>query len=150
MKRKQVKELAEEFIDALHALEEHGEERLDAIVDLFADNASLTNAALDGKELSGTDGVRQFWSEYRKTFGDVRSEFSHVLVSDEAAGLFWRTEATSRNGNTLAYHGVSLLEYSDDGMISFFRGYYDTRELGRELNVAQEPTAQERGADPQS
>ncbi len=145
MKRKQVEEVAAAFIDALHALEAHGEEQVETMVKLFADDARLTNAALDGKELTGQEGTRQFWSEYRKTFGEVRSEFSHVLADEQAAGLFWRTEGAARDGQSLGYDGVSLLELAEDGKISFFRGYYDTRELSRELGVNQRPAVQASG-----
>lgn len=126
-------ERAQRFIDALHDLEQNGEEKVDGIVALFSDDAKLTNAALartdDGYE--GRDGVRTFWAEYRKQFGDVRSHFSHVTSSDDAAGLFWRTEGTYADGAPLAYDGVSLLVFDADGKISSFRGYYDTRELNR-------------------
>lgn len=145
MKQTQAKEVAATFIDALHALEAHGEEQVESMVKLFADDARLTNAALDGKELTGAEGTRQFWSEYRKTFVEVHSEFSHVLVDDQAAGLFWRTEGSGRDGQALSYNGVSLLVLTDDGKISFFRGYYDTRELSRELGVNQRPAVQAGG-----
>ena len=137
MELEQAKRIAPQFIDALHTLEAGSEANIDAMVRLFASEARLTNAALDGKELSGQEGARQFWSEYRKTFGRVRSEFSHVIVDEHAAGLFWHTEGTGREDQPIAYEGVSLLEWSDDGKITFFRGYYDTRKLSREVGVEQ-------------
>lgn len=139
MEQEQAKSLAHRFIDALHTLEGGSEGDVGDMVTLFADDARLTNAAIAGKELTGTEGVREFWTEYRKTFGDVRSEFSHVIVDGNAAGLFWRTEGTGADGKPLGYDGVSLLEWSDDGKIKFFRGYYDTRELSRELGVETAP-----------
>ncbi len=47
---------------------------------------------------------------------------------------------TGRDGQALGYDGVSLLEWDADGKITFFRGYYDTRELSKELGVAQPAT----------
>ncbi|MBC8075203.1 MAG: nuclear transport factor 2 family protein [Chloroflexales bacterium] len=126
-------EQAQRFIDALHDLEQNGAERVEGIVALFSDDAKLTNAALartnDGYE--GRDGVKTFWTEYRKQFGQVLSNFSHVTSSDDAAGLFWRTEGTYADGAPMGYDGVSLLVFNDEGKISSFRGYYDTRELNR-------------------
>ena len=126
-------EQAQRFIDALHDLEQNGEGSVDGIVALFSDDATLTNAALarTGDAYDGRDGVRTFWTEYRKQFGDVRSDFSHVTSSDDAAGLFWRTEGTYADGAPLGYDGVSLLVFDPAGKISSFRGYYDTRELNR-------------------
>ena len=141
MEQEQAKQTAHQFIDALHKLEGGSDADVDDMVRLFSADARLTNAALDGKELSGQNGARQFWSEYRKTFGEVRSEFSHVIVDAHVAGLFWRTEGTGRDGQPVGYDGVSLLEWAEDGKIKFFRGYYDTRELSREIGVEQGPVA---------
>jgi ketosteroid isomerase-like protein len=137
MKHDEAKELAHRFIDALHTIEAEGKGDIDAMADLFATDARLTNAALRGQEFTGPDGARQFWDEYRAAFGDVRSEFSHVIVDKHAAGLFWRTEGRARDGQPIAYDGVSLLEWSEQepGKIGYFRGYYDTRALARELGV---------------
>ncbi len=143
MKRKEAKQIAHQFIDALHKIEAGGTGDVDEMVSLFATDARLTNAALRGREFNGPEGARQFWDEYRAAFGDVRSEFSHVIVDGEAAGLFWRTEGRGRDGQPLGYDGVSLLEWSEkeEGKIGFFRGYYDTRELARELGVEHRATA---------
>lgn len=141
MDQQHVHQVAEQFIDALHTLEAGSADDTDAIVALFADDAHLTNAAMDGKELTGKDGVEKFWTEYRRTFGDVRSEFSHIMTDDNGAGLFWRTEGTGNDGQPIGYDGVSLLELNDEGKISFFRGYYDTRKLSQEVGIDQRPRA---------
>lgn len=143
MQRQAGEELARRFIDALHLIEDGAENGLDEMAALFASDARLTNAALRGRELEGSEGVRKFWDEYRAAFGDVRSEFSHVIVNEQAAGLFWRTDGRGRDGQPLAYHGVSLLEWSEgeEGKIGFFRGYYDMRELAQELGVEERAQA---------
>jgi ketosteroid isomerase-like protein len=139
MEREKAKQLTHQFIDALHRLEAGSAADIEGIVSLFESEARLTNAALNGKELTGQEGARQFWSEYRRTFGRAHSEFSHVIVDEHASALFWRTEGTGQDDRRLAYDGVSLLEWSDDGKISFFRGYYDTSELSREVGIDQQP-----------
>lgn len=130
--------LEQQFIDALHALEQGGEDQLDALVALFRDDAEVTNAALKlaGKTRQGSDDVRTFWKEYRHTFATMRSEFAHVTTSDDAAGLFWRTSGTGKDGNDMSYDGVSLLVFDGNGKIRHFRGYYDTRDLTRSVEQA--------------
>ena len=122
---------AQQFIDALHALERGAEEHVAPLVDLFADNARITNAALQlvGKEEVGRDGATHFWTEYKRTLGECFSSFHHVTVDENAAGLFWTTEGNGPDGNGVKYDGVSLLEFDEKGKIAFFRGYYDTRDL---------------------
>jgi ketosteroid isomerase-like protein len=144
MERQQVQQLAQQFIDALHSLEEGNAQDADQLVGLFSDDARITNAALKlaGQERTGQDGARQFWSEYRRTFGEAYSEFYQVTVNDEAAGLFWTTKGTGNDGQPMEYDGVSLLVFDDNGKIKLFRGYYDTRELSREVGAGPESNAQ--------
>lgn len=137
MDNEQLLESAQKFIDALHTLEQGSDADVDGIVALFADDAQLTNAALRlaGEERRGSDGARQFWGEYRRTLGQARSEFFKVTAGDDAAGLFWTTKGTGNNGQPMEYDGSTLLVYDDDGKITLFRGYYDTRELSRAVGV---------------
>jgi hypothetical protein len=57
---------AEEFIEALHALEnaETGsDELLDGLTSLYAQDARLTNSALrlTNEEMTGQEAIRTFW-----------------------------------------------------------------------------------------
>ncbi len=131
MEQTQIEAKAKEFIDSLHQLEKGSVDDASQLAGLYAQDATLTNSALDnkGKEAQGQDEVLQFWTQYKETLGDVYSKFHHITVSDESAGLFWTTEGTNPAGDKVHYHGSTLLVYNTEGMIQFFRGYYDTREL---------------------
>ena len=125
---------ARRFIDALHALEQDGESRLETMVALFADTATITNAALKqaGHVREGRDGAERFWTDYVATFRGAATEFHQVTLGDKAVGLFWTTRGGTAGGDTrLDYDGATLLELdgSDDGRIVRFSGYYDTRAL---------------------
>ena len=141
MDQQQVQQLAQQFIDALHTLEQGDVQDVDQLVGLYSDEARLVNAALKlaGQERTGQDGARQFWTEYRRTFGEAFSEFYQVTVNDQAAGLFWTTKGTGNDGQPMEYDGVSLLVFDDQGKIKLFRGYYDTRELSREVGANPQP-----------
>jgi ketosteroid isomerase-like protein len=141
MDQQQVHDLAQQFIAALHTLEQGSDQDVEQLVALYSDDARLVNAALKlaGQERSGQDGARQFWSEYRRTFGEAFSDFYQVTVNEQAAGLFWTTKGTGNDGQPMEYDGVSLLVFDDQGKISLFRGYYDTRELSREVGVNPQP-----------
>jgi ketosteroid isomerase-like protein len=128
-------QLAQQFIDALHTLEQGSKDDLQPLVDMYSDDARLLNSALKlaGKEHTGRDGAAKFWTEYRATFGEAYSEFYQVTSNDESAGLFWTTKGTDNQGNPLEYDGVSLLVFDEQGKIKLFRGYYDTREIERQV-----------------
>lgn len=136
MNTQQLQTLAQQFIDALHTLERGGEHEVEQIVGMYGDDARLTNAALKlaGKEHQGKHDIRQFWIEYRRTFGDVYSDFFKITTGDQAVGLFWTTKGTDTNGQPIEYDGVSLLLFDDQGKIIQFRGYYDTREISRTVS----------------
>ncbi|HEY0734906.1 MAG TPA: nuclear transport factor 2 family protein [Herpetosiphonaceae bacterium] len=141
MDQQQVQQLAQQFIDALHALEQGDVGNVDQLAGMYSDDARLVNAALKlaGQERTGQDGARQFWTEYRRTFGEARSDFYQVTVNEQAAGLFWTTKGTGNDGQPMEYDGVSLLVFDDQGKIKLFRGYYDTRELSREVGANLQP-----------
>ena len=131
METTQIEAKAQEFIAALHTLEKGSADDANQLVDLFADDATLCNSALDNKghRLSGKDEISRFWIEYKETLGQVMSNFHHVTVSNDAAGLFWTTSGQNPSGDEVHYHGSTLLQFDETGQINFFRGYYDTREL---------------------
>lgn len=136
----QVQARAQQFIDALHALEQGDESAVEGLVALYSEDARLTNAALKlaGKERQGHDGVREFWTEYRHTFQQVYSEFAQITANEEASGLFWTTKGADTEGNPLEYDGVSLLVFDEHGDIAQFRGYYDTRSLEKTVPANQQ------------
>jgi hypothetical protein len=131
METTQIEAKAQEFIDALHALETGTTDAIGPLVALYAENAKLNNSALDNKDQAaeGHDQITQFWTQYKETLGEVKSNFHQITVNGEAAGLFWTTEGTNPAGDNVHYHGSTLLEFDESGLIAHFRGYYDTREL---------------------
>ena len=142
MDQQQARTLAQQFIDALHKLEQGNEQDVGDIVSLYSDDARLVNSALKlaGQERTGQQGAREFWTEYRRTFGDAYSDFFQVTTNAESAGLFWTTKGTGNDGQPLEYDGVSLLVFNQDGKIALFRGYYDTREISRAVGVETQPS----------
>jgi hypothetical protein len=121
---------AQAFIDALHVLE-GSEGEVSALVDLFAEDATLANAALElaASKLQGREQISRFWADYKASLGEAGSKFHHVTTNQNVAGLFWTTESAGHDGKPVHYHGATLLEFNEAGLIQFFRGYYDTREL---------------------
>ncbi len=127
------RQVAEQFIKALHKLEEDRE--LDPIVATYSEDCEVGNIIVPEK-FKGPDGARRFWSEYRDTFGEIHSSFRNVIAADGSAALEWTTKATSADGDPLEYDGVSILEI-EDGKVTRFRAYFNPRSLGRQMEEGQ-------------
>ena len=123
------KEVADKFVEALWKLEEDRD--VEALVEIHTDDCDVGNVAVP-KTFSGHEGLREFWTSYRDTFGEMKSEFRSVF-SDEAghAALEWNTSAEA-NGKDVSYDGVSMLEI-EDGKVSRFRAYFDPRTVNDQV-----------------
>lgn len=122
-------ETAEKFIEALNKLE--SERDLETIVSLFAENCKVGNVVAS-EDFKGAEGAREFWQNYRQTFGEVKSEFHNRIISDGAAALEWTTTGTSSDGAEIEYDGVSILETEGDKITRFY-AYFDPHRLGDQI-----------------
>lgn len=119
------KEVADRFVEALWKLEEDGE--VEALVEVHAEDCDVGNVAVP-RTFSGHEGLREFWTSYRNTFGSMKSEFRNIFADGAGhAALEWNTRGDT-NGRDVSYAGVSLLEIQD-GKVSRFRAYFDPRSV---------------------
>lgn len=123
------RQVAEGFIDALWKLELDRD--MNPIVGTFAEECVVGNLLVPEK-FKGSDGARQFWTEYRETFGDVKSEFRNIIADEGHAALEWTTKGTDLKGEPLQYDGVSIMEI-EGNKITRFRAYFDPGDLGRPI-----------------
>jgi limonene-1,2-epoxide hydrolase len=124
--------LADDFIDALHRLEETSD--VDSIASLFSDQAVLSNPlAVHDAEDGGA--AKAFWMAYRAPFATITSEFIEVAEGEGSVMLEWRSDGTIGE-QAISYSGVSVLEFTGD-RISSFRAYYDPRELVAHVGTSQ-------------
>jgi limonene-1,2-epoxide hydrolase len=122
------KEVADNFVAALRKLEE--EDDVEPLVEIHAKDCEVGNVSVPGT-FRGHEGLREFWTSYRSTFGEMKSEFRNVFAAEDGAALEWTTEATS-NGDAVSYDGVSILEI-EGGKVIRFMAYFDTRALASQV-----------------
>lgn len=122
-------EIAEKFIEALNELEKN--ETTENIVALFDDSCEVGNATLTNK-LKGKSGAEEFWTNYRKTFGEIESNFKNKILSENTVALEWTSIGTSADGGEIKYDGVSILEIKGDKITRFF-AYFNPAELGHQI-----------------
>jgi steroid delta-isomerase-like uncharacterized protein len=122
------REIADRFVDALWKLEE--ERDLEPLVEVHSDDCVVGNVAVS-ETFEGREGLREFWTAYRNTFGEMKSEFRNVIVDESRVALEWTTEGTS-DGDTVTYAGVSILE-TDGEKVRRFMAYFDTHRLTNQV-----------------
>ena len=122
------KEVADGFVEAVRKLEEDRD--VEALVEIHTEDCEVGNVSVPGT-FRGHEGLREFWTSYRSTFGEMRSEFRNVFATGEGAALEFTTEGTS-NGDTVSYEGVSILEV-EGGKVRRFMAYFDTRALAPQV-----------------
>ncbi len=132
------KQVAEKFVEALKKLE--AERDVETIVETFADSAEIGNVVSPHK-FQGRDGAREFWTKYRETFGDMKSDFRNIFAGENRAALEWTTTGTSSKGDAIEYEGVSILEIEAD-KVTRFHAYFNAGDLGRQI-VKDSQAAQE-------
>ncbi|MDN5761038.1 MAG: nuclear transport factor 2 family protein [Microlunatus sp.] len=116
--------LAQQFADRLTELEASGD--VDSFVSaVFADDTELVRPETR-QQLTDHDGAHRFWTEYLSQFTKVQSTFNRVHYSDIGV-LEWTSSAQLAHGTDITYAGVSLLDFNDQGQVSRFCTYYDTR-----------------------
>lgn len=123
------KQVADKFVEALWKLEEDRD--VEELVEIHAEDCTTGNVAVP-QTFDGHEGLREFWTNYRNTFDDMKSEFHNVFADgDGHAALEWTTEG-SANDNTVSYQGVSILEI-EDGKVKRFMAYFDPRSLTEQV-----------------
>jgi SnoaL-like protein len=76
--------VADGFVEALRKLE--GDWDVAALVEIHTEDCEVGNVSVP-ETFRGHEGLREFWTEYRKTFGEMRSEFRNVFATEEGAAL---------------------------------------------------------------
>ena len=120
--------VAERFVEALRTLED--EREVEPLVEMHTEDCEVGNVSVP-KTFTGHEGLREFWTSYRNTFGEMRSTFRNVLAAEDKVALEWTTEGAS-DGEEVSYDGVSILEIEGE-KVKRFMAYFDTRHLSRQV-----------------
>ncbi|MEZ6089755.1 MAG: nuclear transport factor 2 family protein [Pirellulaceae bacterium] len=114
--------IASQFAKRLQKVEQTGD--VQPLVEMFADNAELTNLGLQ-EPMQGEAGAERFWQMYLDQFDKIESQFSNVREDDSQALLEWESQGTLPGGAPIAYRGVSIFDVQDEKIVNF-RTYYDS------------------------
>jgi len=97
---------------------------VEPLVALFSEDAEFGNL-IQSQPLQGKAAIRMYWQEYLATFGQVHSEFEHVVEGEKLTVLEWTSTGTLPSGKPMSYRGVSILEFQGE-QVQRFRTYFDS------------------------
>lgn len=121
-----VSPVARRFVDALREIEEHGE--VEDMAGLGTEHTRWWSTGVD-RDNHGPDGARRFWEAYRRSFGEITSEFTTVTEGSDRVVLEWTGHGRHHNGRPVRYAGATVLELSgstEDRQLDGVRLYFDT------------------------
>lgn len=100
-----------------------GEKDLDAALEVVAEDCYYDNVPIG--DMTGKDEMRKFLSPMITVDGDVEFE----ILRQTAAGNIVMNERIdrlpTRSGRTIELPVAGVFEVNDDGLISFWRDYFD-------------------------
>ncbi len=105
---------------------------VDKIVAAFAEHAIWQLWVPGGPTLRGRDAIRRdierqvTWATFMCCRPSHVSASGNVVVTE-------RADTIVVNGETLVHHLVAVYELDDDGKITAWREYFDTKDLDRKL-----------------
>jgi ketosteroid isomerase-like protein len=122
-------EVAERFKEALWKVEEDRD--VEPMLEVLSEDCEVGNVAVP-ETFRGRERAREFWTQYRRTFDEMKSSFRNVFADGSGhAALEWTTEGTSQ-GTSVSYEGVSILEI-DGEKVKRFMAYFDSSALSRQV-----------------
>ena len=113
---------SQKFMDALQTAEKTRDPG--ALVALFADDGSVDSIA-SHELLVGREKIAVFWQAYVQLFRSVSTTFTTVTTTDTISVLEWKSKGELAGGESIAYRGVSLVQFAG-GRVRSFRTYYDS------------------------
>jgi limonene-1,2-epoxide hydrolase len=118
-------EIGDQFINALDVVEKIGD--LEPMRKLFSESCTVWNVQMKAP-LKGLEGVQKFWTQYKGTFQDIHSHFTHREDSDHCVVLEWHSKGHAHSKHDIEYDGATILEHDGEKIVAF-RSYFDTHAV---------------------
>jgi steroid Delta-isomerase len=106
------------YFGALRAMAPNG------FADAFAPNG-VTHDPVGTPPHMGRDAIRQFLQGILDGCVQFGLSEDHVFIAGNSAAIKWSGHLTAKNGRSIAFEGVDVLEVNDEGKIQMVRAYLD-------------------------
>ncbi len=96
----------------------------DAWLALFHRNAVL-HEPVGATPAEGREGLEQVWQVFTGPFTKLTLESDEVFYSGSGAAARWSAHASSNDGHSADFHGITVFEIDTDGSIQTVMSYWD-------------------------
>ena len=107
-----------EYFAALRAM------NVDRWVSLFAEDA-VNHDPVGAPPLTSQSARRDFFNGILAAFEKVGLTEDHVYIAGNSAAVKWTGNGVARNGKSITFEGVDVIDCNQDGKIIHVRAFWD-------------------------
>lgn len=96
----------------------------DAWLALFADDA-ISHDPVGTPPASGRRALAEIWNVMTSPFDKLTATIDSIFHADTGAAVKWTAEGKSPRGGKAAFEGISVFEFTEEGLIQTVMAYWD-------------------------
>ena len=107
-----------EYFAAIRAMD------ADRFVDTFAPDA-VSHDPVGTPPLQGHEALRQFITGINNSFQSINLTEDCVFVNTNTAAAKWTGKAVGKNGRSIDFEGIDVIQVNDEGKIALVHAYWN-------------------------
>jgi steroid delta-isomerase len=112
------KQTVEEYFAAIRAMD------AERWANTFDANA-VSHDPVGTPPLHGHEALRQFLTQVNSGFESLGLTEDSVFINGNSAAVKWTGKGTGRNGKSVTFEGIDVIDCNDEGKIVLVRAYWD-------------------------
>ena len=89
------------------------------------DSSAVLHEPVGTTPAEGREGLEQVWQMFTEPFAAFVMRCDEIFYSGSGAAARWTTDASSSDGRTTTFAGITVFEVDDDGRIQLVMSYWD-------------------------
>ncbi|MFN2426984.1 MAG: nuclear transport factor 2 family protein [Candidatus Binatia bacterium] len=97
------------------------------------DKSAMLHEPVGATPAEGREGLEQVWQVFTGPFAKLTLDVNEVFYSGSGAAARWSAKASSTDGNSTDFAGITVFEIDDEGRIQTVMSYWDPAAVLIEL-----------------
>lgn len=107
--------------------------KVENMLDCYSDAVEVHYIFKGELQMTGKTELRQFFQSFVDQLQTVELTEEFVYVTGNEAAVKWKGIGLGKNGRTVEFEGIDVLEFHHDGRIQTLRAYWDPADLAAQL-----------------